>query len=87
MPGGTMPNGAGTTSCIGTQYLQVFVLPSIGWHITTGANSRALRPEAKVILTERPEEQWWESFCNTIKLGMDAQIRRSVHLSRITHQE
>jgi Sulfotransferase domain len=55
-------------------YLQVFVLPSIDWR-----ELAALRPEAKVILTERPEEQWRESFCSTIKFGMGARSQRSVH--------
>jgi hypothetical protein len=31
----------------------------------------ALWPEAKVILTVRPEEKWWKSFCDTIKVTMD----------------
>ena len=28
-------------------------------------------PKAKVILTVRPEEKWWKSFCDTIKITMD----------------
>ena len=28
-------------------------------------------PEAKVILTVRPEAKWWKSFCETIKITMD----------------
>ena len=31
----------------------------------------AFWPEAKVILTVRPEEKWWRSFCETIKITMD----------------
>lgn len=31
----------------------------------------AFWPASKIILTERPEEEWWNSFCNTVKLGMD----------------
>jgi hypothetical protein len=28
-------------------------------------------PEAKIILSVRPEDKWWESFTNTIKITMD----------------
>jgi hypothetical protein len=28
-------------------------------------------PQAKVILSVRPEEKWWKSFCETIKITMD----------------
>ena len=31
----------------------------------------AVWPDAKVILSVRPEEKWWESFSNTIKIFMD----------------
>ena len=42
-------------------------------------------PEAKIILTERPEEQWWESFCNTIKLGMDMRDHLPDPYARAVH--
>ena len=31
----------------------------------------AIWPDAKIILSVRPEEKWWDSFCNTIKITMD----------------
>jgi hypothetical protein len=31
----------------------------------------AIWPDAKIILSVRPEQKWWDSFCNTIKITMD----------------
>jgi hypothetical protein len=45
----------------------------------------AVWPDAKVILTERPEEQWWNSFCNTIKLGMDMRDHLPDRYARAVH--
>jgi len=45
----------------------------------------AFWPASKVILTERPEEQWWGSFCNTIKLGMDMRDHLPDPYARAVH--
>jgi hypothetical protein len=45
----------------------------------------ALWPASKIILTVRPAEDWWKSFSNTVKLGMDMREHLPDPYARAVH--